>query len=619
MITLLPQPKKIQEKEGSYTISYDKKIVLSADSTRQDFFYATLLKDTITKWAGSNIPILQGMEKQGDIFLTKQEQSHPESYHLSIRSDGITISGQNTGLLYGIQTLRQIITQFGAVLPEVEIEDMPDFSHRGFYHDVTRGRVPTLDYLKKLADRMSYYKLNELQLYIEHTYLFRDLSEVWRDETPLTAEEILELDAYCAQRGIELVPSLASFGHLYQLLSTKTYAHLCELEDSETKPFSFLARMQHHTMNISDPDSLKLSKALITEYMSLFQSTHFNICADETFDLGKGKSKHLAEQKGTNQMYLSFVKELCEYLVSKGKQPMFWGDIICGFPESLSELPKETICLSWGYLPNQRDEETKRLAKAGAVQYVCPGVAGWNKLVNNIFSSYQNIKIMCEHGKKYNAVGVLNTDWGDFGHVNHPEFSAPGMIYGACFSWNGEEISYDELNCKISELEYHDTSKQIVSLLGQVEGTDRFNWETMIRFAEKWRDGIPKEKQHEVAQSLEISEKDQANEKLKEVYTKLLGCVSYMDSSSRELISAACLAIDGICLLNCIGSAVKERLLGREKQTEDIELAEKLEKWFYQYKILWRTVSKEGDLVRIAPLIFWYADFLRERYPKKFE
>mgnify|MGYP002508109004 CR=1 FL=1 len=34
----------------------------------------------------------------------------------------------NTGLLYGIQTLRQIITQFGAVLPEVEIEDMPDFS-----------------------------------------------------------------------------------------------------------------------------------------------------------------------------------------------------------------------------------------------------------------------------------------------------------------------------------------------------------------------------------------------------------------------------------------------------------------------------------------------------------
>ena len=40
-------------------------------------------------------------------------------------------------------------------------------------------QVPDLDYLKKLADRMSYYKLNELQLYIEHTYLFRDLSEVW--------------------------------------------------------------------------------------------------------------------------------------------------------------------------------------------------------------------------------------------------------------------------------------------------------------------------------------------------------------------------------------------------------------------------------------------------------
>ena len=57
--------------------------------------------------------------------------------------------------------------------------------------------------------------MNQLQLYVEHTYLFRNISELWRDETPLTAEEILKLDAYCQERHIDLVPSLASFGHLY--------------------------------------------------------------------------------------------------------------------------------------------------------------------------------------------------------------------------------------------------------------------------------------------------------------------------------------------------------------------------------------------------------------------
>ena len=32
---------------------------------------------------------------------------------------------------------------------------------------------------------------------------------------PLTAQEIMELDDYCAARHIELVPSLSTFGHMY--------------------------------------------------------------------------------------------------------------------------------------------------------------------------------------------------------------------------------------------------------------------------------------------------------------------------------------------------------------------------------------------------------------------
>ena len=81
----------------------------------------------------------------------------------------------------------------------------------------------SLDSLKKLVDKMAFYKQNQFQLYIEHIYLFRDLTEVFRDDTPLTAEEILELDKYCYERGIELVPSLATFGHLCKLLKTKSY------------------------------------------------------------------------------------------------------------------------------------------------------------------------------------------------------------------------------------------------------------------------------------------------------------------------------------------------------------------------------------------------------------
>ena len=112
---------------------------------------------------------------------------------------------------------------------------------------------------------------------------------------------------------------------------------------------------------------------------------------------------------------------------------MFWGDIICEFPEAVQELPKETICLNWGYDADWPEDSTRKLSEAGARLYNCPGVSGWDQLVNQIRVSYENISRMCQYASNYHAEGLLNTDWGDCGHINHPDFSLPGMIYGAAF------------------------------------------------------------------------------------------------------------------------------------------------------------------------------------------
>ena len=130
----------------------------------------------------------------------------------------------------------------------------------------------------------------------------------------------MELDAYCAKLNIELVPSLSSFGHLYELLRTKTYAHLCELPDSDKEPFGLIARMQHHTIDTTNEESYQLITKMIAEFMPLFTSKYFNICADETFDLGKGRSKKkTADEIGTQRMYIDFLKKLCDFVISKGR------------------------------------------------------------------------------------------------------------------------------------------------------------------------------------------------------------------------------------------------------------------------------------------------------------
>ena len=36
-----------------------------------------------------------------------------------------------------------------------------------------------------------------------------------------------------------------------------------------------------------------------------------------------------------------------------------------------------------------------------------------------------------------------------------------------------------------------------------------------------------------------------------------------------------------------------------------------LENWLYYYKQLWRTVSKQSELGRIAEVLGWWADYLR--------
>lgn len=600
---LLPKPRKWKTTEGIFTICYNRAIVVDNSCPPEVYEDAKLFQQVLCESLGFALRITRGSACPGDISLRLDEALEAQAYELHINADGIIITGGSAcGLFYGMQTLRQMTQQEGCCLPYTNIQDKPQIEHRGFYHDVTRGRIPTMDYLKKLVDRMAAYKLNQLQLYMEHTFLFAKFSEVWRDDTPLTPEDILELDAYCRKRHIELIPSIACFGHLYKVLRTRTYCHLCELPDMEQEPFGFVDRMKHHTLDVSNPESMQLAKSLIDEFMPLFTSKYFNICADETFDLGKGKSAGLAETKGTQRMYLDFVKELCGYVVSKGKIPMFWGDIICAFPEAVQELPKETICLNWGYDADWPEDSTRKLSGAGARLYNCPGVSGWDQLVNQIRVSYENISRMCQYAVDYHADGVLNTDWGDCGHINHPDFSLVGMIYGAAFSWNPEIPAFDEINRQISRIAYGDVSETLVSVLAKISVSWKFTWRNAVDRLEQLRE-VP-------LYSMEVYQK--AAEQLEEIKGELYASVSRLPVEQKKQIHAYLIALQGMILLQKLGMV----LTGDQTSDETCSgqrcaLAEALEYWLYDYKALWRSVSRESELFRIQHVICCYADWLR--------
>ena len=593
---ILPKPQKMSATDEVFYLSYDDEIVIDDTCQTEAYTYACLLQADILEHTGFELDIRRGKKTRGGIWLVRDAKCGAQEYGLTVDEDGIVIrASSKEGMLYGVQTLRQIVLQQGAAVSHMTIEDYPEMEYRGLYYDVTRCRIPTLDYLKRLVDKLSYYKINQLQLYIEHTYMFQNLSEVWRDDTPLTAQDILELDAYCALRNVELVPSIATFGHLYKVLRTKSYRHLCEMEELCDQPFGFVDRMEHHTIDISNEESFEFVRSLIDEYMPLFRSDKFNICGDETMDLGKGKGKPLADEIGEEGMYIRHVKRLCEYLVQKGKTPMFWGDIICRFPEAVRQLPPQTICLNWGYDADVDDTNTEKLADVGARIYNCPGVSGWNQFVNRIGASYENIRRMCAYGHQYHVQGILNTDWGDFGHINHPDMGFVGMIYGACFSWNSKTPSFDEINKEISVVEYHDKCGGFVALIADISELWAYQWSNLTGYRE----------QKEAAWSeSRLADMDCSEKNLLEKKKQLLAYIAKLDGSRKDIMRPYVIAVDGMILLQETGKAFAVKEGNRQ-------LAEAWEKWFYRYKKEWRRTSRESELYRVQELIFWTADRLR--------
>jgi len=602
---LLPVPRSLKEMDGAFELSLHTKIVLEWNPSDLARTAAKQLRDEIAASVGLVLDILCGDAREGDISLSAKAGEPAQGYTLSITAQGVQVCGNDAfGVINGVQTLRQIIRQSGWTLPALVIEDSPVYPARGFYHDVTRGRTPTMAWLKELADACCFYKINQLQLYIEHTYLYRDISEVWRVTEPLTAEDIMELDDYCYARGVELVPSLSSFGHLLELLRTKTYCDLCELENADQMPSTMPNRMHHHTLNVCDPRSLELVKKMISEFMPLFRSRLFNICADETFDLGKGRTREVMEQIGERNHYMGFVKALCQYVVEKGRTPMFWGDIVVRFADALSELPEGTICLNWGYSPRVKEDSTRTLAEAGATQYLCPGVSGWNQWMNQLRTSYDNITRMADYGRRYQAVGFLNTDWGDYGHINDPRFSIPGLIYGGHFSWSDHELSFEAINEAISHLEYTDRSGSVLSLLASLEGCDAANWHALVQYKD-WKQGV-----WTIADGIsplakrDLASVPAANAKLDELIAGLKKCAPAMDADKRAMLARWILIAEGMKLWNLTGAAVHE-------VRKDLPLANALENWLRLYEGMWREVSKESELWRIRDVTHWYADEMR--------
>lgn len=367
----------------------------------------------------------------------------PQSYELVIEVPGIRLTGADpSGLFYGATTLRQILLTSPEApqtsLPGLRIADEPDFAHRGVLLDVSRDRVPTMKTLFDLVDLLASWKINQLQLYTEHTFAYEGHEKVWEGSDPLTPDEIRALDDFCRARHVELVPNQQSFGHMHRWLRHEPYRHLAECPDGVGHPFH--PSPEPFSLCPTEPASLDLLRDLYDQLLPNFSSMQLNVGLDETFDLGLGRSSDLCERDGHDRVYLDFLKAVHRLVSERGRRIQFWGDIIRSHPSLVEELPPDVIPLEWGYEGNHPFEENARtFGRAGLSFYVCPGTSSWNSLSGRTDNALANLEGAARDGHAAGAMGYLITDWGDNGHLQPLPVSYLGFLAGACCGWNVED------------------------------------------------------------------------------------------------------------------------------------------------------------------------------------
>ena len=360
-LRLVPEPKEVQLHEGaSFRVGSRTVILVDREHQSEDRIAAETLAEEIAAQAGLNLSIVganQAPRREAKaIVLARLEdrglREFLESKGIKIddsigdqgyvlyadKSHLIVAAHTGQGVFYGVQTLRQLLRpeDKSLVCPAVAIRDWPSMPWRGMQDDVSRGPIPTMEFMKKQIRILASYKINLFGLYMEHVFDFASQPLMAPKEAALTPEEIKTLVEYAKKFHVTVLPEQQAFGHLHHMLKYEIYSDVAE-------------RPHGHVLTPTKEQSYDIIKSFYAELVPLFPGPFLHIGADETSELGRGQTVDRVKEVGVGRVYLEHLQKVSGILEPYHKQLMFWGDIAVKYPQLLGILPKDVIAVPWEY------------------------------------------------------------------------------------------------------------------------------------------------------------------------------------------------------------------------------------------------------------------------------
>lgn len=372
-ISLIPQPREMQQTTGKKFV-FKSRMNVAADAYPGDsieWVFENFEKEIAP---ATGIQFKNSKPKKADICLVLNKQLGNEAYKLNITDRNITIeAARPAGFHYALITLKQLmpgevfsattaknITEWS--VPQVSIEDEPEFGWRGFMLDEGRHFFGK-EAVKEVIDMMALYKMNRFHWHLTEDQGWRieikkypKLTEVgawrnsmglgWGDHKPdgqhyggfYTQDDIREIVKYAQDRFIEIVPEVDIPGHSQAAVASYPELLAC---DPENKHEVWLWQgVSTDVINVAKPEAVQFAKDIIDEISDLFPFGYIHLGGDECpttkWEQNEACKKLLAEigSKNFRDLQIHFYKQLQDHIAQKesGKQKrlIFWNEVLHG-------------------------------------------------------------------------------------------------------------------------------------------------------------------------------------------------------------------------------------------------------------------------------------------------
>jgi hexosaminidase len=354
---LVPFPKSCQRSSGTLVLDANCRIVVTDKSL------APLAKVAVEEMAqlfGAKCCVAQSDSAAGAIVLAIDKRLAREAYALEV-SDRVVINGGSCkGVVWGLVTLLQAARAENdrVIVPQMRIADQPFAEYRGVLIDLARRWHP-IETVKQVVVLCHWYKLGYLQLHLTDNESWTFPSTAYpKLATPgrhYTLEQLRDLEAFAAVRGVTIVPSLDMPGHCGTLLKALPTV----VGDGPLVPDS-------SAICPGRESTYKFVDTVVGEVCDVFHSTpYYHVGGDEVDKSSWTKCKHCASYRKEHgiengeELYRHFLVRANEITKKHGKQMIVWEgfkvagkiqipkDVMVMEFESLYELPQNYVAAGY--------------------------------------------------------------------------------------------------------------------------------------------------------------------------------------------------------------------------------------------------------------------------------